>query len=792
MPCRSHDRRCREGIALIAVLSFLGIILVLAIALTSTMRTERMVSESARDNAAAEIILDGALDSAMQDINSFLRHYTNSVGVQFAGETPNTIRPGKRWAIITSIAPPSEPSADVTNVTKEAALFSESVHMRLPRQFVFMTNDVDLDGFEACELAEWVNIRDPVSRAGANQIIGRYAYAAFDCSGLLDVNLIGEGPRREGINISEISVNVVADLTNVPSGASRLLDNRDLYHRFESLREVMTLNDGSGTGEAEAILPDELMSFVPYSLTYDNGWWDWDAGVWREPGRLPNGTLREEQIDLWTENDALAVFTELSYPKPQDMAWCFSDYTDADLIPGGSAGANTGIACCEPIPMINEIVVTNYVSITPSAVTPGFVDVQHFFTILIETWYPYVGFTNANSYRVRLNGFSAQYFPTTPPLFDMAPSPPLAFPYDGPSFVPDTNQPFQVFRFDFRSAVSTVASVPPPDQARISPFNNFDVSIIDESTSGSPIVDRVNGAGSANFDLRLTVNLRNGQRSASSGTSVNDPRVNHDLATWRKVASTTNAPNDTYPEYNISVVSPATNRLLEGPDFYIANKPMNWVSELGFIHQGFPWSTIDLFSQEGIDLLTWFRDDEWTAKRYTNGLVNPNTIWSNVVVAMFQDAPIDRFPGDDAYSNLNKEAAGRIAASFVKHSTSNAFYIPDQFYSPAAWAWVPALTMVNDPLFLGLDNNQREAVIRNSYRLFNPNQNLFVLLVIAQSVIDRGDSTFGSAPDYGRWDPQFDVITGEKRAVALVWRDPFPNENGRHEMFVQQLKILDD
>jgi hypothetical protein len=44
----------------------------------------------------------------------------------------------------------------------------------------------------------------------------------------------------------------------------------------------------------------------------------------------------------------------------------------------------------------------------------------------------------------------------------------------------------------------------------------------------------------------------------------------------------------------------------------------------------------------------------------------------------------------------------------------------------------------------------------------------------------------------GTYDPNEDTITGERRCVALVWRDPFPNEDGRHNMFVRLFKYLDE
>ena len=45
----------------------------------------------------------------------------------------------------------------------------------------------------------------------------------------------------------------------------------------------------------------------------------------------------------------------------------------------------------------------------------------------------------------------------------------------------------------------------------------------------------------------------------------------------------------------------------------------------------------------------------------------------------------------------------------------------------------------------------------------------------------------------GVWDANEDVVTGERRGVALVWRDPIPSSQGiHHEMFVRMFKFLDE
>ena len=233
---------------------------------------------------------------------------------------------------------------------------------------------------------------------------------------------------------------------------------------------------------------------------------------------------------------------------------------------------------------------------------------------------------------------------------------------------------------------------------------------------------------------------------------------------------------------------------------YVRNGPMQSVAELGFIPTGSPWTTIDLFSQKGRDLLAKFRTTSITAgtKIYTNGLINPNTLFTDVLIAAFRDAPIEEYPGDTSSSlGVDADMAGDIAAGMYEVSSNAALSGSNVFDSSAGWVTTRAFARKgSDKAILsdtyGLDNNQKESIIRNSYRLFNPNQQLFTIVVIAQAINDQPDGT-GKYGTYGNED----MIVGEKRAVALVWRDPFPDlpsppGSGRHEMFVRTFKYLDE
>ena len=62
---------------------------------------------------------------------------------------------------------------------------------------------------------------------------------------------------------------------------------------------------------------------------------------------------------------------------------------------------------------------------------------------------------------------------------------------------------------------------------------------------------------------------------------------------------------------------------------------------------------------------------------------------------------------------------------------------------------------------------------------------LFLAVVVAQSV-KEGEGKVGT------WDSE-DQVTGERRGIALVWRDPFKTgTNAHHEMMVRMFRYLND
>jgi len=226
---------------------------------------------------------------------------------------------------------------------------------------------------------------------------------------------------------------------------------------------------------------------------------------------------------------------------------------------------------------------------------------------------------------------------------------------------------------------------------------------------------------------------------------------------------------------------------LEGTNLYVRNSAdLDSVAELGFIHAGAPWTTITLFDERGRQLLMRYRTTNLTA-RYTDafaGSINPNTLFTNVLIAAFINTPINDSPSGTVVRTVDEFMARDIVGGIFAANRAG----PAR-EGASGWMTTTAFA-VNGRLMqapYNLDNTRKESIIRNTYRLFNANQNLFVFVVVAQTINDQ--RTLGS------WEPNYDQITSEKRAVAIVWRDPFPVVGSnplRHQMFVRTFKFLDE
>ena len=783
----------KDGIALVAVLGFLGIMLLMAVSLSISMRTERLTAESARDDARTKELARTAVVRAMADINGFMVRTNPATGLSVpVNQQPAMIHLPRELVLFESVAE----LGSGTPLGSGVDLISGEMREWLPAKYLSSASE-DYDAEKkANEKAQWIYIKDPA----ATNILGRIGYLVVDCTGLLDANLINDGGnpvRNNGTSPGEINAKHLPEV-QTSGQAANMEKNRLYYKRFASIPEIIYLNDANDAidsyNEVYAVDGEAMDNLAPYSLSYDRGWWQWgdtNSRGWQTT--FPVGSvLVPLHVDQWTEDQAKLVFDELGFDDDynvQEMAYCFEDYVDEDLIPGGSTEPNVNVVCGEPIPMINEIAAV-------SQVESDGVNYTHTVTISVEVWYPFApSVVNSHSYSLTL---AAQPFMACIPA-GLVPTTPVDALNDR-SVTVSASAPYA--RVDFRFNVQAlVASIPAANRfLRWQELGGFTLQIND--TTAGQVVDEVvlprSPALSVHPPGLIDLTPRNAAWPQRSGTmmglSCTDPRINHlvnhvspkgTYNNWERIVPSLLGQNNN-ANFNVPAEFVGnTPPVKEGTLLYVRNsRDMESVAELGFLPTGWGWTTIDLLSARGATLLSKFRVGDWnTNTSYRAGLINPHSLNTGVWSSVLMDCPLDQYPGEEDPDTLDVSFPGNIAKIITDFNAAVGSWGTNSFDGFADWAAVPGLG-TDAPFWAGKYNNmQKEAIVRNTYRLMNPNQNLFTIIVVAQAINDQGVR--------GVFDSNTDTILGEKRAVALVWRDPFPNKAGRNEMFIRMLRYID-
>ena len=218
------------------------------------------------------------------------------------------------------------------------------------------------------------------------------------------------------------------------------------------------------------------------------------------------------------------------------------------------------------------------------------------------------------------------------------------------------------------------------------------------------------------------------------------------------------------------------------------------MGELGYLlRNSQPWNTIRLFalptpsgaSTKQDRVLDHFRLRD--SARIRHGLVNPNTKQRDVLGALLTDMPMDEYPGKGT-DRLSATDAASLADAFVTSRSVNFTNVSD----------VGSHTnYFGHSVLSGRSPFEVEAILRNTSELLATRQNLFTILLASESISRASDRrvwvsrdvplTLGPAA-HG-W---FTTVEADQRAVAVVWRDPFPDpaSNGRHNYLIQEFKLL--
>ena len=286
--------------------------------------------------------------------------------------------------------------------------------------------------------------------------------------------------------------------------------------------------------------------------------------------------------------------------------------------------------------------------------------------------------------------------------------------------------------------------------------------------------------------------IPNGTTRLVQSIEASDPRLNHlpnDAGSiWEPSEGTLNKTNSNlYPAWT-NAAAKMKYGFAPGTNMYCRNGDMLTPVELGYIpiYNGTPWMTLDIFSEDGVELMNSLvcDSDVWNIMKehdvfYTNGTINPYTRDPAVLCGAFCGIDIREVPNmpgdpDSKTEVITPATAKEISDEFLKD------ILPDtkEKYSKAGAAgWMRLLRYKGfdfnkldgkENLFgLYANKNQRIALAHNTWGLFNESDSLFLVFVVAQSISEAPDKVQAE----GDWDEKEDMITGERWAVALCWMD---------------------
>jgi len=541
-----------------------------------------------------------------------------------------------------------------------------------------------------------------------------------------------------------------------------------------------------------ALNPTNVSDLVPYSLATFRGWeYDPNTAKWKT-----NNLVAWDEHESW---DAAKWETALGDLKNQFEggtfpAWwekALRDYTEETDAPEGLDYPSP-----KNVPMINEV----SMQMTAQAPASGASTFQLLVTMQIEVWFPFPADDNArpDNYRIDLTigGGSAAAAPLgvglrIPMIMEDTNVPPNRVQVTEWNALPLTVAPAlpfsavpgapQFLTLSYTIPVTVAGPIDSTWKLRIAQTQGEGIQI----ETGGQVVDQV-PAIPFNYMGSSVGMFLPWAPSETIYWEVTDPRLNHmEVNAWQPAVGSMGDVNELAKLMGYNDNGDSTN-------FYCRNAPMISPVEAGYISTGIPWKTLEFCSKDGADALSRMVsrkmiDDLYAnGVAYTNGTISPNTSSTNVLRAAFAGLKIkdDNTALEEADLAELVTIFSGITATKKITDNSGATAFSGACMRGIDWIWA-------DPFQAGglygkkWSKNERHRLIGMTWGLFNPNNSMFTILAIGQSIKEGPEKM-------GVWSDD-DVITSERRAVAMVWRDPTPpGLNKPHEMFMRVFKFLDE
>jgi hypothetical protein len=223
--------------------------------------------------------------------------------------------------------------------------------------------------------------------------------------------------------------------------------------------------------------------------------------------------------------------------------------------------------------------------------------------------------------------------------------------------------------------------------------------------------------------------------------------------------------------------------------FFVANRPLQSVGELGYIPLNY-WQTVHLYDHQDDNAATIGGPsggyhhvlDYFTLTPPTNtarrGLVNMNTFDPAVWGTLLNKMPLDDY---------SASATGICAATAATVGTNLASVaITNTFTALSDLGKMPFFYGSANAVALGAVNElERKAVIRNTAGLLTTRQQIMTIIVEADTL----------STSYGWTDTSHASVQGSTMGVFQIWRDSQPDPtvtdpNGQHRFFIHMYKVM--
>jgi len=778
----------RRGVALIIVLGFLSIMIIMALAFLTQARVERLVSNASLEGMRTRQMAQTAIASGMQDYLNALKSIDQTDtehDIFLSGDHAGNINYYYSGEIIN----------DDRLMIGKVEDWVKAKHLDIAMGSGDPTDDI--------RNAEWIWVREvPRTRS---RILGRYAYAVFDMSGLLDANLLGadygDNVPEYGSSTNRNNVRrMVFEALDESSGGNqqlRLNEYRRMWRGFDTPAALLALTDGvvndgddnpenrwAGTDMVEKGDPlQDISALSPYSY----------AALHLSEGNTEKLLCTADSIET---KDPQFFSDILAGADKADVIRAMRDYESPESTPPDGVDYPS----IKNVPMFNEVAFQAELEETPAGVGTNGAPASTYNLILrmkVEFWYPFPSEKNqrSDSFSMAISSDISGGKAATGPndiwvrmagmiggtLTELLPGAVASAPSGSLSVQADFNDGKPYFSSDGEDVVYTI----PLTALNGDPLLPQNMQLVVRSiqmngplvlTSGGSPVDSTPSGDALEF-VFSSPPLPNAAPTEWQSVAVDDPRLNHLRARWSiEDPPTPGVTNQAALDAKAQVAG-----IEPGAYMFCRNGRMDSPAELGYFSTGIPWETLDIFSEKGSWLMSQLVCNEDTFDLmethkvyFTNGTINPYTRNTNVLNAAFYGLDIREVPEMTGDPKDTERMNGSDLTELVK-----AMMDEEAKKGRAGWATI----LDNKNLIPDLNKNNRISLLGNTFGLFSESDRVFVIVVVAQSIKESADEA-----GKGNWDPAEDMITGERRAVALCWLDG--SADGSADTLTQEMNIL--